>query len=470
MLVPVILCGGSGTRLWPLSRSQYPKQFMELDGHSLFADTVCRAMAMPNAAAPCVVCNESQRFLAASSLQALAQTQDTKATILLEHQGRNTAPAIALAALSALEKDQDAVLLVLPSDHILEPVELFRDAVVAGLVQAEQGRLVTFGITPSCPETGYGYIRHGESLGGCVCAVAAFEEKPTMERAQALLAAGQCSWNSGIFLFKAATFLDELEHHAPAMWKAVQTLWQSRTSDLDFIRFAPELCLACPADSIDYAVMEHTTKAAVVPLHATWSDLGSWDAFYQAATKDAEGNACVGDTLLEDVGNSYIHASSRLVAALGVRDLVVVETADAVLVADRSRTQEVKTVLARLKAAGRPETENHVKVFRPWGWYQSLVLGDHFQVKRISVNPGASLSLQLHHHRSEHWVVVSGTARITCGDSTSLLHEDQSTYIPLGCTHRLENPGRIALVIIEIQTGSYLGEDDIVRLDDVYGR
>lgn len=469
MLVPVILCGGSGTRLWPLSRSQYPKQFMELDGHSLFADTVRRAMAMPLAVKPCVVCNESQRFLAAASLQAL----DVKATILLEHQGRNTAPAIALAALSALSaagQDENPVLLVLPSDHVLEPVDSFRAAVAAGLTQAEQGRLVTFGITPTAPETGYGYIRHGKALGNNVCAVGAFEEKPSFERAQALLAEGNCSWNSGIFLFQASTFLAELERYAPAMRQAVQALWDSRTPDLDFIRFEPELCLACPADSIDYAVMEHTAMAAVVPLSANWSDLGSWDAFYQAAPKDAEANACVGDTLLEDVQGSYIHASTRLVAALGVRDLVVVETPDAVLVADRHRTQEVKNVLVRLKAAGRPETENHVKVFRPWGWYQSLALGDQFQVKRISVNPGAALSLQLHHHRSEHWVVVSGTAHVTCGEESRLLHEDQSTYIPLGFVHRLENPGRIPLVIIEIQTGSYLGEDDIVRLEDVYGR
>lgn len=465
--VPVILCGGSGTRLWPLSRTEYPKQFLEIGGGSLFADTVRRAMAVPGAASPCIVCNESQRFLAAAALQAM----DVPATILLEHQGRNTAPAIALAALAALEQgdgqDGDPQLLVLPSDHLIRPVEAFVRAVQEGLPCAADNRMVTFGVPPSGPETGYGYIRQGLELPHGRT-VAAFVEKPDHDRAVQLLSDGDCLWNSGIFLFRAALYLEELAAFAPAIREAVDAMWASRHRDMDFTRFDP--ALSCPAESIDYAVMEHTRRAAVVPLAAQWSDLGSWDACHAAADKDGDGNACVGDVLLEDVRDSYVHADSRLVAALGVRDLVVVETPDAVLVADRKRSQDVKNVLRRLKEAHRTETDHHAKVYRPWGSYQGLARGPRFQVKRIEVRPGAALSLQLHHHRCEHWVVVSGTAKIIRNGKEILLTEDQSTYIPLGCVHRLENPGRIPLVLIEIQTGSYLGEDDIIRLEDVYGR
>lgn len=465
-LVPVILCGGNGTRLWPLSRSEYPKQFLEIAGHSLFGDTVRRALAVPNACMPCVVCNESQRFLAAAELQNL----DVKATILLEHEGRNTAPAIALAALSAMDRTAgDPLLLVLPSDHLIRPVDAFIQAIQEGMLCAAEGKLVTFGITPTRSETGFGYIRHGQKLAHGH-AVASFAEKPDAVRAAQLLAESNCSWNSGIFLFRASVFLAELARFTPTMYEAANALWASRERDFDFTRFSVALCKSCPADSIDYAVMEHTDKAAVIPLKAEWSDLGSWEACHAVAVKDEHNNSTVGDVLLEDVTNSYVHASSRLVAVLGVENLVIVETPDAMLVSDKNRSQDVKAIIAHLKKAGRKEAESHVKVFRPWGSYQALALGDRFQVKRIEVKPGAALSLQKHHHRAEHWVVVSGTAKITRGQDEFTLTEDQSMYIPIGTVHRLENPGRIPLVIMEIQTGSYLGEDDIIRLQDTYGR
>lgn len=480
MCIPVILCGGSGTRLWPLSRSQYPKQFMQLGETTLFGDTIDRARALSESPV-CVVCNEQHRFLAASVLQ----EKHCAASILLETEGRNTAPAIALAALAALDnaialpdqhKDKDPVLLVLPSDHRMNPLQPFVQAVNTATTLAHQNMLVTFGISPTGPETGFGYVRHGEMLpspstqASPAWKVAAFEEKPCLERAEELLASGQCSWNSGMFLFRAATYLEELNRFAPDMYKACLALWNSRKQDADFIRFNPDLFHACPANSIDYAVMEHTKAAAVVPLQLNWSDLGSWEAFHAITPKDENGNACLGDVVLEDVHNSYIHSTSRLVAALGVDDVVVVETPDAVLVSPRNRTQDVKKILLQLQQAHRTEANAHTKVFRPWGHYQTLVQGERFQVKRIEVKPGASLSLQKHHHRAEHWVVVHGTAEVTQADTSLLLTEDQSTYIPVGGLHRLHNPGCIPLVIIEIQTGSYLGEDDIVRLNDTYGR
>ncbi len=473
ILRPVILCGGSGTRLWPLSRAEYPKQFMDLAGDTLFAGTVRRGMALPHAADPLVVCNESHRFFAAGILQQLG----IQADILLEPEGRNTAPAIALAALFALSSGQDPVLMVLPSDHNMQPVENLYKAVEQALPAALAGKLVTFGIRPDQPETGFGYICQGKALPGMdnVFAINKFVEKPQKDVAQQLLETGNAFWNSGMFLLKASVYLEELRRHTPSMMEAINTMWASRRKDFDFWAFDKTLCKAVPADSIDYAVMEHTQNAAVVPFEIAWNELGSWLAFYEMAPKDKANNACLGDTLLEDVQGSYIHATSRLVAALGLKDTVIVETADAVLVADKNRTQEVKNILARMKAEGRKEIQNHLKVLRPWGSYQVLALGDRFQVKRIELNPGAQISLQLHHHRAEHWVVVHGTARVTTQSAggeikASLYSEDESAYIPLGSVHRLENPGVIPLVLVEIQTGSYLGEDDIVRLEDNYGR
>ncbi len=464
-LQPVILCGGSGTRLWPLSRSLYPKQFMDLGGRTLFGDTVARVQALPGAAAPLVVCNEEQRFLAAAVLQ----ERNANGRIVLEPVGRNTAPAIALAAFAACADGADPFLLVLPSDHVIEPRDAFAEAVAEALTCAEQGYLVTFGVPPLSPESGFGYIKQGEALWQGH-KVERFVEKPPQETARAMLQEGGYFWNSGMFLFRASLYLKELVHYAPEIHERCLAAWEGRSTDFDFIRIGKEAFEASPATSIDYAVMERTGRAAVVPLTASWSDLGSWEAFHAIAAKDGNGNALAGDVLAEDTHDCYLHSSGRLVAALGLTNTVVVETPDAVLVADRSRVQEVKTLVERLHQAGRAEKDTHLRVPRPWGSYEVLATGDRFQVKRIVVSPGARLSLQLHHHRAEHWVVVSGTATVTVGDKVCTLHEDQSTYIPLGVKHRLENPGRIPLVIVEIQTGSYLGEDDIVRLGDTYGR
>jgi mannose-1-phosphate guanylyltransferase/mannose-6-phosphate isomerase len=463
---PVILCGGSGTRLWPLSRTFHPKQFIQLESGTLFGATVKRAAGTPGAGKPIVVCNENHRFFAAGLLQELRVAAD----ILLEPMARNTAPAIALAAMAAREAGEDPLLFVLPSDHIIAPEEALHAAVAAAAAAAGNGALVTFGVTPTRPETGYGYIRRGAEAGPGVFRVERFVEKPNPEEADRLLAEGGYTWNSGMFLFRASTYLEELTRHAPGIHDACAKAWAGRSRDLDFTRIDKERFAASPSDSIDYAVMEHTRTACVVPLTADWNDLGSWKAFHEASVRDAQGNARVGDVVALDAENCYLHATHRLVAALGVKDVVVVETADAVLVADWSRTQEVKRLLANIARAGRSEADTHVKVYRPWGSYESLSVGDRFQVKRIVVNPGKVLSLQFHHHRAEHWVVVRGTARITVGEEVRLLGEDQSTYIPLGAVHRLENPGRIPLEIIEVQTGAYLGEDDIVRLEDSYGR
>lgn len=482
-IVPVILSGGSGTRLWPLSRGAYPKQFMDIEGTTLFGNTVLRAAALPQCAPPMVVCNENHRFFAAATLQQL----QTGGQIILEPVARNTAPAIALAALAALAEAEaqarkeaetagsgaaaasDPILLVMPSDHRIESLPLFAEAVRKGAACAAAGHLVTFGIVPTHPETGFGYIRCGAPVDDAF-AVAAFEEKPSPERALALLANGDCYWNSGIFLFRASVFLKELHTHAPEIAAACDRAFAKRQQDHDFVRVDRDEFSSSPALSVDYAVMERTCKACVVPLAAQWNDLGSWSAFYETSEHDDAGNACVGDVITHETSGCYLHGTHRLVAALGVEDLVVVESADAVLVAHKDRSQDVKILLDSLKAQGRSEAQFHTRVYRPWGSYEILSLGTRFQVKRIIVNPDAVLSLQLHHHRAEHWVVVSGTARVTVGDTVLLLHEDQSTYIPLGTVHRLENPGKIPLEIVEIQSGSYLGEDDIVRLEDNYGR
>ncbi len=463
---PVILCGGSGTRLWPLSRTFHPKQFIELDAGTLFGRTVKRAAGLPGSGKPIVVCNENHRFFAAGILQELGVAAD----ILLEPLARNTAPAIALAAMAAREGEEDPLLLVLPSDHLISPDEALNAAAATAAGAAGNGSLVTFGVTPTRPETGYGYIKRGSETGPGVFRVDRFVEKPGREEAEKLLADGGYTWNSGMFLFRASTFLNELTQYAPAIHDACRKAWSGRSRDLDFVRVGREDFAASPSDSIDYALMERTRAACVVPLTAEWNDLGSWKAFYEVSPRDDRGNARVGDVVTLDSDNCYLHSTHRLLATLGVKDLVVVETADAVLVADWSRTQEVKKVLEKIAAEGRSEADTHVKVYRPWGSYESLSFGDRFQVKRIVVNPGKVLSLQFHHHRAEHWVVVRGTAKITVDGEVRLLGEDQSTYIPLGTVHRMENPGRIPLEIIEVQTGAYLGEDDIVRLEDSYGR
>lgn len=462
---PVILCGGSGTRLWPASRTKYPKQFMLLgNGSNLFKETLNRTNALKETEEPIIVSNDAYRFYASASMH----EEGRAGTIILEPISRNTAPAIALAAFAALES-QDSLLLVLPSDHRFAHPEKFCEAVELARPAAESGMLVTFGIQPSCPETGYGYIKRGTVLGNGVFKVDRFLEKPLKDRAAAMLAEGGFYWNSGIFFFKASVYLDELRLFAPDIWQAVQQSWKERKSDLSFIRPGTAFCQS-PSDSIDYAVMEHTEKAAVVPVDCGWSDLGSWEAFYEAAPKDDDGNACEGDVIVENTSNCYLRSSGRLIAALDVHDLAVVETRDAILVTDRRKSQDVKHVVEKLKLEKRPESDIHLKVYRPWGSYETLVLSDRFQVKRIVVDPGEENSLQLHYHRAEHWIVVSGTAEVTIGENTRLLTENESVYIPLGMKHRIKNPGTIPLVFIEVQSGSYLGEDDIVRLQDDYGR
>lgn len=469
---PVILCGGSGTRLWPASRARHPKQFMLLDGGStLFSETLHRISHLEQAYAPVVVSSEDCRFYASSALNEAG----CGGTVILEPAARSTAPAIALAAFCALEQSAeeedgtDSLLLVLPSDHRFEEPERFCQAVSSACSAAVNGALVTFGIRPSCAETGYGWIRAGESLSEGMFCVEAFSEKPEKSRAQAMLDAGGHFWNSGIFLFRASVFLDELKELAPSVWEPVRQAWAERRTDLSFLR--PGLSfLASPSISVDHAVMEHTHRAVVVPVDCGWSDLGSWEAFYTVSRKDESGNACEGDVLAENSSNCYLRSSGRLIAALNVHDLAVVETRDAVLVADRRRAQDVKLVVEKLKQSRRPESDTHLKVYRPWGSYETLVLSDRFQVKRIVVDPGAENSLQMHYHRAEHWIVVSGTAEVTVDGRVSLLSENESVYIGLGMEHRVRNPGTIPLVFIEVQSGAYLGEDDIVRLQDDYGR
>ncbi len=466
MLHPVLLCGGSGERLWPLSRRQYPKQFLALNGDgSLLQATAGRVEGLEGLAAPIAVANSDYRFLVAEQLCSAGVPAPV---VLLEPAARNTAPAVAGAAMVAPQPDADAVVLVMPSGHVIVDEAAFRQAVAVGQQAAEEGRLATFGVHPTHAETGYGYIR---ALGdGAVRPVAEFIEKPVREAAEGYLAAGGCFWNSGIFLFGARRYLEELKRFRPDILEAVERSFSQARSDLDFLRLDAEAFEACPNESIDYAVMEHTRDAMVVPVDFGWSDVGSWTSLRDIGTPDADGNVLCGDVIAEDTSGCYVRSEGRLVAALGIRDQVIVETPDAVLVGSCDRVQDVKRIVARLKRGGRSETETHRRVSRPWGAYEGIAQESRFQVKRIIVSPGQRLSLQMHHHRAEHWIVVSGTAKVTRGDNTFLLTEDQSTYIPLGTSHRLENPGVIPLELIEVQTGSYLGEDDIVRFDDVYGR
>ncbi|WP_372016008.1 mannose-1-phosphate guanylyltransferase/mannose-6-phosphate isomerase [Pseudoxanthomonas sp. 10H] len=463
-LLPVILSGGSGTRLWPLSREAYPKQFLPLAGELTMLQATWHRVAPLAGRAPLVVANEEHRFVAAEQLQ---QVGATPQAILLEPVGRNTAPAIAVAALEATRDGDDAVLLVLPSDHVINDETAFQHAVKQALPAAVAGKLVTFGIVPAGPETGYGYIKAMSGAG--VRAVERFVEKPDLATAQAYVASGEYFWNSGMFLFKASRYLAELQTFNPRILDASRRAWEQARRDLDFVRLDRDAFAAVPSDSIDYAVMEKTADAALVPLDAGWSDVGSWTALREVSRQDADGNAHHGDVIAIDCRNTYAYGE-RLVALVGLDDVIVVETPDAVLVGNGQRMQEVKEVVARIKREGRAEATWHRKVYRPWGAYDSIDNGDRFQVKRITVKPGATLSLQMHHHRAEHWIVVSGTAEVTRGDEVILLTENQSTYIPLGVTHRLKNPGKLPLELIEVQSGSYLGEDDIVRFEDTYGR
>ncbi len=469
MIVPVILSGGSGTRLWPLSREAYPKQFLPLvDQNTLLQNTALRIAGLADVATPLVVCNQEHRFMVAEQLRAIGIQP---ATAILEPVGRNTAPAVAVAALHAQCDGADPTLLILPADHVIADVEGFRTAVRQVATHAEAGRLITFGIVPTAPETGYGYIKAGAPLDDSgVCAVERFVEKPDADTAQTYFQSGTYSWNSGMFMFRASSFLAELEQFAPAVLAACQQALATGRADRDFLWLDGAAFAACPKDSIDYAVMEKTDHAVVLPLEVGWNDVGSWSALWEVGERNGDGNIARGDVIEVDTRDSYVDATSRLVATVGVEHLVVVETADAVLVATKDRVQDVKTVVDRLKARRRPEGSSHRKVYRPWGFYDSIDLDQRFQVKRIMIKPGACISSQMHHHRAEHWVVVSGTARVHRGDEEYLLTENQSTYIPVGVPHRLTNPGKIPLEIIEVQSGSYLGEDDIVRFEDIYGR
>ena len=467
-LLPVLLAGGSGTRLWPLSREKYPKQFLRLTSqHSLLQQTAARAVGLKNALPPLVITGNEHRFIVAEQLN---EIDIAGAQILLEPEGRNTAPAAAVAAHYAVEKyGPQTLLFLMTADHVIPDAAAFAASTAVAVHAASMNRIVAFGITPTFPETGFGYIKSGQPIGGGASAIERFVEKPTLEVAKTFLKEGGYYWNGGMFLFKAGVFLEELHRLEPEMHRAAAAAVAKSVRDLDFVRLDAASFKSCRNDSIDYAVMEKTGLSALAPLDAGWDDVGSWN-FLGKLPKDALGNVTRGDVILEDAADNYVHAESRLVAMAGVSNHIVVETQDAVLVTTKDRVQDVKKIVARLKAAKRTEAEVHPKVYRPWGSYETLAISERFQVKRIIVKPGQQLSLQMHHHRAEHWVIVKGTAKVTCGEKISLLHEDQSTYIPLGEKHRLENPGSIPLELIEVQSGGYLGEDDIVRYEDVYGR
>lgn len=466
-LTPVIMAGGSGTRLWPLSRSLFPKQFLALSSNiSMLQQTVERTAGLP-CDESILLCNEEHRFLVAEQLRAVSQNN---ARILLEPAGRNTAPAIALAAFDIVEKQQDSIMMVMAADHVIENQKAFEQSVMNAIELANDNKLVTFGIVPNAPETGYGYIKRGNSLQSTAYEVDAFVEKPNLATAQQYITSGEYYWNSGMFMFKASIYLAALKDFAPAIFAACEQAYKDKSEDLDFIRAGKEAFLSSPDDSIDYAIMEHTKEAAVVPMDAGWSDVGSWSALWEIDQKDEAGNATNGDVILHNTSDCLVHATSRLVSTVGLKDIVIVETKDAVLAAHKDQVQDVKSIVNELKAQGRSEFKHHREVYRPWGKYDSIDNGDRYQVKRITVKPGAKLSVQMHHHRAEHWIVVSGTAKVTNGDKDILLTENQSTYIPVGVIHALENPGKVDLELIEVQSGSYLGEDDIVRFEDRYGR
>ena len=466
-VIPVILCGGAGTRLWPLSRELYPKQLLALvDDYSLLQNTVTRCAGHPDVTAPMLVCNEEHRFLVAEQLR---EIEVEASRIILEPEGRNTAPAVALAAHEAMKTDDDAILVILPSDHVIQQTALFLEALTTAIDLAKDDALVTFGVVPDKPETGYGYIKKGVATGAAF-KVDKFVEKPDVATASEFLQSGLYCWNSGMFVFKASAYLKELTAQTPRIAEAMAKATANAIADLDFTRVNAAAFKSSPSDSIDYAVMEHTNDSLVVPLDAGWSDIGSWDALWQISEKDKHNNTLVGDAVVHGVEGSLVWSESRLVSVVGLKDVIVVETADAVMVASQDQAQDVKSIVNQLKSSGRIERTFHQKVYRPWGYYEGLDAGPAFQVKRLGVNPGASLSLQLHHHRAEHWVVVNGIATVTVGEEVFNLNPNESCYIPLETRHRLQNLTEEPLEIIEVQSGSYLGEDDIVRFEDNYGR
>ena len=461
-ICPVIMAGGSGTRLWPLSRAAHPKQFLRLHGEDTMLQATVKRLSGLDIQASITICNEEHRFFVAEQLREI----DKLGPIILEPVGRNTAPAIALAALTA--KD-DPLLLVLAADHVIQDEDAFREAVIRAIPLAEAGKLVTFGIVPSAPHTGYGYIKRGKDIGEGF-EVDAFVEKPSSDVAQDYFSSGDYYWNSGMFLFRASNYLEELKKFRPDILEQCQGSVMDVKTDLDFLRIDKDMFESCPAESVDYAVMEKTSHAVVVPMDAGWSDIGSWSSLWDISEKDSEGNATHGDVILNNTRNSYVRSNNKLVAVIGVDDLVIVSTKDALMVAHKDSVQDVKMITESLKIQSRSEWQLSREVYRPWGKYDSIDSGERYQAKRITVKPGAKLSVQMHHHRAEHWIVVSGTARVTNGDKIFLLSENESTYIPIGILHSLENPGRVDLELIEVQSGSYLGEDDIVRFEDVYGR
>lgn len=473
MILPVILAGGSGTRLWPLSRALYPKQLIRLvDQHTMLQNTILRLNGVDDMANPMVICNDEYRFMVAEQLRQI----DIKAeSIILEPLGRNTAPALTVAALQAMAEGDDPILLILPADHHIQVGDQFHHVIRAGYNHARDGWLITFGIVPETPETGYGYIKMGQPLPSAsgeeqAVTIAAFVEKPDLETARQYVESKAYCWNSGMFMFKASKVLEALDSFVPDIVKACQQAIKKGNSDLDFFRLDKTAFSACPSDSIDYAVMEKTDHGAMLPMAAGWNDLGSWEALWQVGKKDDLNNVVKGDVVLHDVGDSYLHAENRLIAAVGLKDHIVVETSDAVMISPRDRVQDVKGLVDQLKAQNREETRSHKRAYRPWGTVDLLVAGTRFQVNRITVNPGGVLSLQKHFNRSEHWIVVRGSALVTKADEQIVLKEDSSTYISAGSAHRLENPGKIPLELIEVQTGGYIGEDDITRLEDLYGR
>ena len=476
IIQPVILAGGSGTRLWPLSRELYPKQLLPLVGdNTMLQETVNRLDGLSSELAdPLVICNEEHRFLVAEQIRLLGKHC---ASIILEPIGRNTAPALTLAALAAKEAGSDPVLFVMPADHVIQNTSAFHQAIQQAAQLADEGGLVTFGIVATGPETGYGYIKRGQALSGSNnYQVDSFVEKPDVKTAEGYIDSGDYYWNSGMFMMKASVWLEEITKHRAEILSACEKSWQGGAKDQDFYRVDKSAFEACPSDSIDYAVMEKATskesktRVAVVPLDADWSDVGAWSSLWEVSAQDKEGNVIKGDVYTHNTNDALLYAGHRFLATVGVKDLIVIETADAVMVAHKDHAQDVKAIVDRLKAENREERKLHRCVYRPWGSYEGIDKGPRFQVKRIVVNPGAQLSLQMHHHRAEHWIIVSGTARITRNDDVFMLSENESTYIPIGAKHRLENPGTIPLEMIEVQSGSYLGEDDIVRFEDVYGR